>query len=49
MVATSEAFWSKSYSYSNSSGWNQKVKNYTIEEVAQIINSGSKLQQQILS
>ena len=49
MVATSETFWSKSYSYSNSSGWNQKVKNYTIEEVAHIINSGSKLQQQLLS
>lgn len=49
MVATSETFWSKSYSYSNSSGWNQKIKNYTIEEVANIINSGSKLQQQLLS
>lgn len=47
MVATSDMFWKNSYSYS--SGWNQKVKNYTIEEVAKIINSGSKIQQQILS
>ena len=47
MVATSDSFWKSSYSYS--SGWNQKVKNYTIEQVAEIINSGSKIQQQILS
>ena len=47
MVATSDTFWSNSYSYT--SGWNQKIKNYTIEEVAAIINSGSRLQQQILS
>jgi len=40
MVATSDAFWSKSQS--SWSGWNQRAKKYTMEEVADIISSGSK-------
>lgn len=47
MVATSDMFWRNSYSHS--SGWNWKIKNYTIEQVAEIINSGSKVKQQLLS
>ena len=47
MVATSDAFWKKSYG--SISGWNERAKKYTMEEVAEIISSGSKERQRLLS
>ena len=47
MVATSDAFWKKSYG--TITGWNERAKKYTIEEVAEIISSGSKERQRLLS
>lgn len=47
MVATSDAFWKKSYS--DITGWNLRAKKYTMEEVAEIISSGSKERQRLLS
>ncbi len=47
MVATSEQFWRSSYG--NITGWNLKAKKYTMEQVAEIIQSGSLEEQRLLS
>ena len=47
MIATSSAFWKNSYS--DLSGWNIRCKEYTLNEVADIIKSGTLEQQRLLS
>ena len=47
MVATSDAFWKGSLG--NQTTWSVKFKEYSLEEVAEIIKCGSREQQRLLS